>query len=181
MKTLLARLVGVLLVLALVVPALWGCNSETALAKAQRENTEKYKAIDDDTIRNYLVRRNITNYTRTESGLYLINTADGTGPLIRPGNEVSVRYIGRLLGNGQTGYVFENSYENRTTCQCGVFRVGGQIAGWNEGLPLMRLGSRKTLLIPSYLAYGSSGGGQGSAIGINQPLSFEMEITKVSP
>ena len=181
MKTLLPRLAGVLLLLALVAPALWSCNSETAFAKAQRERTEQYKAIDDTIIRNYLVRRNITNYTRTESGLYLINTADGTGPLIRTGSQVSVRYIGRLLGYGGSGQVFESTYDNRTTCLCGAFTVGQQIGGWNEGLQLMQLGSRKTLLIPSYLAYGSGGGGQGSAIGPDQPIMFEMEIVRVSP
>lgn len=180
MKTLLTRLAGVLLLLALVAPALWSCNSETASAKALRERTDRFKAIDDTIIRNYLVRRNITNYTRTESGLYLINTADGTGPLIRTGGQVSVRYIGRLLGNDKTGQVFESTYDNRTACQCGAFTVGQQIGGWNEGLQLMQLGSRKTLLIPSYLAYGYGGGGQGSAIGQDQPLSFEMEIVSVS-
>ena len=181
MKTLLPRLAGVLLLLALVAPALWSCNSETTFAKAQRERTDQYKAIDDTIIRNYLVQRNITNYTRTESGLYLINTADGTGPLIRTGSQVSVRYIGRLLGYGGSGQVFESTYDNRTTCLCGAFTVGQQIGGWNEGLQLMQLGSRKTLLIPSYLAYGSGGGGQGSAIGPDQPIMFEMEIVRVSP
>ena len=180
-KTLLARLAGIVLLVALLAPALWSCNSETAFAKAQREQTEQYKAIDDTIIRNYLVRRNITNYTRTESGLYLINTAAGTGPFIVTGNQVQVRYIGRLLGNDRTGQVFESTYDNHTACQCNVFPVGGQIQGWNEGLLLMQAGTRKTLLIPSYLAYGPSGGGPGSPIGPNQPLLFEMEIARVLP
>ena len=177
MKRLLAKLATGLLLMALVAPALWSCNSETASAKALREHTDLYKTIDDTLIRGYLNRNHITNYTRTESGLYLINTADGTGPLISTGNQVAVRYIGRLLGYGRSGQIFENSNDNRTPCRCGNFTVGQQIAGWNEGLQLMQMGSRKTLLIPSYMAY--SYGGSGS-IGPDQPLLFEMEIVGVS-
>lgn len=177
MKRLFANLTALVLLTALLAPALWSCNSETAFAKQQRERTDQYKAIDDTLIRNYLVRRNITNYTRTESGLYLINTAAGTGPFISTGNQVAVRYIGRLLGYANSGQVFENTNENRTQCRCNNFTVGGQIQGWNEGLLLMQAGSRKTLLIPSYMAYGASGSG---GIGPDQPLSFEMEILGVS-
>jgi FKBP-type peptidyl-prolyl cis-trans isomerase len=176
MKRLFANLATLALLTGLLAPALWSCNSETDFAKAQREHTEQYKAIDDTLIRGYLNRQHITNYTRTESGLYVINTADGTGPFIKTGNQVAVKYIGRLLGYANSGQIFENSNENRDPCRCGNFTVGQQIEGWNEGLQLMQAGTRKTLLIPSYMAYGATGSG---SIGPDQPLSFEMEILGV--
>ncbi len=154
------------------------CSTTTASTQALNDHIALYRTIDDTLILGYLNRHHITNYTRTSTGLYLINTLDGTGPFIKTGNVFSVRYIGRLLGYANTGTTFENSYQNRTQCQCATFVAGQQIAGWNEGLQLMQAGTKKTLLIPSYLGYGVNGNG---TIPADQPLMFEMEIVSVTP
>ena len=157
-----------------------GCSADTASTQALNDHIALYKTIDDTIIMGYLNRHHIpaTQYTRTASGLYLINTLDGTGPFIKPGNTFSVRYIGRLLGYANTTTVFDNSYQNRTQCQCASFIAGQQIAGWNEAVQLMQAGTKKTLLIPSYLGYGTTGNG---SIPADQPLLFDMEIVSVTP
>ena len=163
-------------VLLLAAPALWSCTSETPLQKTLREHDEKMRIIDQDSIHNYLVRnRLLDKATRTNSGLYVVGLTNGSGPAATPGRQVRIKYIGRFLSNGaqpgSSGYpssagnpnfpagsVFDNSTENRTSCGCAIFTAGsGAIAGFSEGLLLMRQGDRKLLLIPSRLAYGPGG------------------------
>lgn len=172
----------VALILLLATPAFWSCSTETAAVKDDREHTEAYKVIDDTLIQGYLNRNRITNYTRTNSGLYLIPVTEGTGATVSTGKTVTVRYIGRYLGYALNGRIFENSTDNHSACGCAPFVVGQQIAGWNEGLQLMRQGDRKVLLIPSYLAYGRYGSvaGLGNDLFEDQPLMFDMEIISVS-
>ena len=178
MKKLLARPVLLLALLLGLSAGFWSCKTETATAKDDREHTEKYKAIDDTIILGYLHRHNIVNYTRTNSGLYIITAAEGSGPTIKTGKSFSVKYIGYLLGYAADGTIFDTSYDNRSACQCATFVNGQQIAGWNEAVQTMQAGSRKTLLIPSYLAYGRYGSG---TIPGDQPLRFDMEILAVAP
>jgi FKBP-type peptidyl-prolyl cis-trans isomerase len=109
---------------------------------------------------------------------------------------VTVRYIGRFLSNGaqpgSTGYpasfgnpqfpagsIFDNSSENRTECGCAVFTQGnpGLVAGFNEGLLQMRKGDRKLILIPSRLAYGTTG--QPPRIPADSALMFDVEVLDV--
>ena len=181
--------------LLLTVPAFWGCNTQTAYQKQLAEHENQLKAIDEDTIRNYLVRNNLlTGATRTNSGLYLVNITNGTGPQVTTGKQVRVKYLGRFLSNGAhpgstgnpasggnpsypQGTIFDNSADNHTACGCAVFTAGsGAIAGFSEGLLLMRQGDRKLLLIPSRLGYGPSGT---TGIPPNSALLFDVEALAV--
>ena len=68
-------LLAILLLLA--TPALWSCNSQTALQKQLSEHQDQLKQIDDDTIRSYLQRNNLlTKANKTSSGLYVVNLVD---------------------------------------------------------------------------------------------------------
>ncbi|GAB3871464.1 hypothetical protein GCM10028824_21280 [Hymenobacter segetis] len=181
--------------LLLAAPAFWSCNTQTAYQKQLAEHQNLLKAIDEDTIHNYLVRhRLLTKAHRTNSGLYVVDSVAGTGTPVTTGKNVRVKYIGRFLSSGanpgSTGYpasygnpnypqgaIFDNSSENHTQCGCVVFTGGsGAIPGFNEGLLLMRQGDRKLLLIPSYLAYGPAGS---SSIPTDSALMFDVEILEV--
>ena len=190
-----SRYFGLAAGLLLAAPALWSCNSQTTYQKNLAERENLLKLIDEDTIHNYLVRnRLLSKATRTNSGLYVVDSVAGTGTPVTAGRQVNVKYIGRFLSNGaypgSTGYgasygnasypagaVFDNSSENRTECGCAVFTAGsGAIPGFNEGLLLMRKGDRKLLLIPSRLAYGPAGN---SSIPTDAALMFDVEILDV--
>jgi FKBP-type peptidyl-prolyl cis-trans isomerase len=181
--------------LLLAAPALWSCNSQTTYQKQLAEHQNLLRAIDEDTIHNYLVRTNLLKKAhRTNSGLYVVDSVAGTGTPVTTGKQVRVKYIGRFLSTGanpgSTGYpasygnanypqgtIFDNSSENHTQCGCVVFTGGsGAIPGFNEGLLLMRQGDRKLLLIPSYLAYGPTGS---STIPTDSALMFDVEILEV--
>ena len=192
--------------LLLAAPALWSCNTETTFQKSAREHEEQLRVIDEDTIRSYLRRNNqLTSATRTNSGLYVVGLAEGTGTPVQAGRQVRVKYVGRFLSNGAhpessgrpasfgyprfpAGSIFDNSATNRTLCGCAVFTAGsgiagGTIAGFSEGLLLMRQGDRKLLLIPSRLAYGPSGSTDQTTGQLVVPpdaaLSFDIEILDV--
>ncbi len=180
--------------LLLATPALWSCNSQTTLQKQLTEHQDQLKQIDEDTIQSYLRRNNLlSKSTRTNSGLYVVGLADGTGAAVKAGDKVRVKYIGKFLSNGahpsSTGYpaspgdprypqgvIFDNSSDNTSGSGCGciVFTAGsGLTPGFNEGLLLMRVGDRKLLLVPSRLGYGPSGY---SGIPADAALLFDVEI-----
>lgn len=196
------RVAALLLVLA--VPAVSGCEDDTDDGtQAAAALLEESKAEDDALIQGYLTRRGITEGTgvnkyrrlsgETNNGIYIVDLADGpsTGANIIKDNSVDVRYVGRYVGGANVGNIpspnkeddiFDNSTENGLPCGCiNVARVGaGVIPGWSEGLLFMKKGDRKLLLIPSYLAYGSGIGSNGTRIfAPYEPLVFEMTILDV--
>ncbi|WP_345226823.1 FKBP-type peptidyl-prolyl cis-trans isomerase [Hymenobacter koreensis] len=161
--------------LALLLPLLLltaACKKDDAFSA----QIEAQKKLDDEAIREYLTKNNITTFEKTESGLYLVFTKDEPGVLIRAGNSVQAKYIGRFLD----GRVFDSSYDNNLLCQCFSFRVGQSplqvIQGWDEGFRLMNKGDEVKLLVPSYMAYGTRGGG---SIGPNTPIQFDIVVTDV--
>lgn len=188
-----------LAVLALLAPALWSCNTESAQTKFLREQMERFKSIDEDTIQHYLTRNKITNYQRLESGLYLVPLVENSqGAALTTGRRVSVKYVGRFLSNGgnnisnlpqfRAGAVFENTSENRTDCGCAVFLMGGGFLsgasfpttpGFSEGMQHMRVGERKLFIIPSRLAFGPNGQYNSSGIPLiysNSVLLYDVEV-----
>lgn len=161
-----------------------GCDSTPSYAKRYEDHREAQKAIDDASIMKYLTANNITKYTRTESGLYLVPVTDApaSAELIKSGQRVETQYIGKFINDGELGTKFDSSYDNRTPCQCFqvVAGAGNVIKGWDEALLLMKPGDRKLLLIPSYLGYGSTLSGNAAAgVGDDRVLQFDMVVTRI--
>jgi peptidylprolyl isomerase len=96
----------------------------------------------------------------------------GKGAKVRPGDTVTVQYVGASWSNGQE---FDASW-NRG--QAFTFQVPGQvIEGWNEGVLGMREGGRRLLIIPPAKGYGSQGTPDGS-IQPNETLAFVVDLEK---
>ncbi len=131
--------------------------------------------IDDKLLKDYFTKNNITA-TKTASGLYYVITQKGLGNNAMPGNKVTMNYTGKLLD----GKVFDsNTDPSKGHVQPFTFNLGaGQvIKGWDEGVQLLKLGSKGTLYIPSALAYGPQGAG--GAIPPNAVLIFDVEVTGI--
>jgi peptidylprolyl isomerase len=92
----------------------------------------------------------------TASGLIYIPTEIGTGPRPGRGSIVAVHYTGML----EDGEVFDSSYDVGTPFRFALGQ-GTVIAGWDEGIGLMRQGGKARLVIPAHLAYGDRGVGNG--------------------
>lgn len=107
--------------------------------------------------------------TTTESGLQYEVIEEGDGPSPADNDRVTVHYTGELMD----GTVFDSSRERGDPATFGLQQV---IAGWTEGLQLMKEGARYRLYIPPDLAYGENGP---PSIGPNQALVFDVELIEV--
>lgn len=76
----------------------------------------------------------------------------GDGAEAKAGDKVTVHYVGVDF---ETGEQFDASWDRGTPID---FPLAGLIAGWQDGIPGMRVGGRRQLVIPPALAYGESGG-----------------------
>jgi FKBP-type peptidyl-prolyl cis-trans isomerase len=111
-------------------------------------------------------------FDKTESGLRFKMIQKGSGKQAENGKTVSVHYEGSL----ENGKVFDSSYPRKKPIE---FRLGqGQvIEGWDEGIALLKVGDKARFVIPSYLAYGTSGAG--GIIPPNATLIFDVELMDV--
>jgi peptidylprolyl isomerase len=98
----------------------------------------------------------------------------GTGPAASAGSTVTVQYVGVLYKNGKQ---FDASW-NDGSGQPVQLPLSGVIPGWQQGIPGMKVGGRRELIIPSSLGYGSRG--SGSKIPPNSALVFVIDLHGVS-
>jgi FKBP-type peptidyl-prolyl cis-trans isomerase len=103
----------------------------------------------------------------------------GTGPVAKTGDKIQVQYVGQLFDGGTE---FDTSWKNATT-PGPPFDVtlgeGGVIKGWDEGIPGMKVGGRRVLVIPADLAYGAQG--SPPKIPASAPLVFVVDLKKLTP
>lgn len=109
--------------------------------------------------------------TVTDSGLQYEVLTEGEGASPAAEDTVTVHYSGTLLD----GTEFDSSY---TRGEPASFPLNRVIAGWTEGVQLMKVGSKFKFFIPAELAYGERSTG---AITSNSTLIFEVELMNVTP
>ena len=107
----------------------------------------------------------------TASGMQYVVFTEGTGASPKATDNVTVHYKGTTID----GKEFDSSYGRGAPATFPLNRV---IAGWTEGLQLMKEGAKYRFFIPSNLAYGERGAG--GDIGPNATLIFDVELIKVN-
>jgi peptidylprolyl isomerase len=114
--------------------------------------------------------------TTTPSGLKIIDIKVGTGPTPKPGQTCMMNYTGWLYENDKKGAKFDSSLDRN---QPFSFPIGQHqvIAGWDEGVATMKVGGKRTLIIPPALGYGARGAG--GVIPPNATLIFDVELLGV--
>jgi len=158
--------------------------------KEQAKQMEEYKVVmemrknEEPKILAKYLEENSIKVKPTKTGLYFIETLKGKGKAPQDGEAIRVSYTGRFIN----GEVFDTSDEE-TAKQAGVFNerrkpygpvefvIGKLIPGMNEGLKMMKPGSKAKMIIPSEIAYGN---GQG----MMEPyatLIFDVEFLEYSP
>ena len=109
--------------------------------------------------------------TTTASGLKYWDLKKGTGAAAKAGDMIKVNYTGWLTDGKQ----FDSSIGREPFS----FKLGAHmvIPGWDEGVAGMKVGGKRTLIIPSELGYGARGAG--GVIPPNATLIFDVELLKV--
>jgi len=163
----------------------WEKEQITMLQRKHQEKAEQQLMEDTKAIAHYLTENEIAAQA-TSSGLYYVIDTPGKGIQPKQGSRVRVDYTGRLLD----GKVFDTSlvdvakehgvYNPQKTYEAIEFQVGvGQvIQGWDEGVMCLQQGAKGRLFIPSILAYGSRGAGNG-LIPAHAALIFDVTLLEV--
>ncbi len=112
----------------------------------------------------------------TPSGLQYEDIKEGTGASPKTGQICVMDYTGWLWENGVKGKKFDSSVDRGTPFEFPLGQ-GRVIKGWDEGVATMKVGGKRTLLIPPQLGYGSRGAG--GVIPPNATLLFEVELIAV--
>ena len=103
--------------------------------------------------------------------LVIIDIIEGDGPEATPGATVDVHYLGVDF---ETLEEFDSSWSRGQSIN---FPLGSLIAGWQQGIPGMKVGGRRQLICPPQLAYGPAGGGHRLS---GRTLTFVIDLQGVS-
>ena len=125
---------------------------------------------------NKLEGTKLTDFTPVASvpTLEKIDTVVGTGDEATAGSTVTAHYTGAVAA---TGVIFQSSHDGAN--QPIPFSLSGVIQGWADGVPGMKVGGKRRLLIPAAQAYGATPPA-GSGIPANADLVFDIELVAVS-
>lgn len=109
----------------------------------------------------------------TASGLKIEDTQVGTGETPKTGQICVMHYTGWLYENGAKGQKFDSSVDRGDPFEFPI-GMGRVIKGWDEGVASMKVGGKRTLIIPAELGYGARGAG--GVIPPNATLIFDVEL-----
>ena len=113
---------------------------------------------------------------KTASGLQYEDTVVGTGASPQRGQTCQMHYTGWLYENGVNGKKFDSSVDRGEPFEFPL-GMGRVIKGWDEGVASMKVGGKRTLIIPADLGYGARGAP--GAIPPNATLRFDVELLGV--
>ena len=111
--------------------------------------------------------------TTTASGLQIIDSVEGTGASPTTGQTCVMHYTGWLYKDGAKGSKFDSSVDRGQPFEFKI-GVGQVIKGWDEGVATMKVGGKRSLIIPADLGYGARGAG--GVIPPNATLIFDVEL-----
>ena len=115
--------------------------------------------------------------TKTPTGLQFEDTVAGTGASPKTGQTCVMHYTGWLFENGaKKGKPFDSSVDRGQPFEFPIGQ-GRVIQGWDEGVATMKVGGKRTLVIPPSIGYGARGAG--GVIPPNATLLFEVELLGV--
>ncbi|HVO86504.1 MAG TPA: FKBP-type peptidyl-prolyl cis-trans isomerase [Candidatus Binatia bacterium] len=137
--------------------------------------TDNSSTTNKDSSTNKLEGTQLQNFTPVASvtSLQKIDTTVGTGAEAKANSNVTVNYTGAVAA---TGIIFQSSLDNNG--QPVSFGLNQVIKGWSEGVPGMKVGGTRRLLIPASLAYGATPP-SGSGIPANADLVFDITLLAV--
>ncbi len=175
-----ASFIFVVVVVLLVIYVLMNRNKEVNENEILENTNQVKENINSEINEN---ENNMESNTRTLDGftpvsktvkLEKIDLVVGSGEEVKAGATVSVHYTGAVAA---TGVVFQSSKDFGT--EPITFPLSGVIKGWTDGIPGMKVGGTRRLVIPAEQAYGANPP-MGSGIPANADLVFDVELVAVN-
>ena len=114
---------------------------------------------------------NFEPLTEQVTELEIIDVEVGTGDEVQPGATITAHYTGALVKNG---IIFQSSHDFGQAISFGLDQV---IKGWTVGVPGMRIGGTRRLIIPAEMAYGASSPAKN--IPANSDLVFDIDLVAI--
>jgi len=148
-------------------------NTEEAVQKDRQVAIEKFHSKEIKDVEDYLKLHNI-QAEKTAMGTFVEIKTPGDGPLIDSGKQVSVIYTGKAFPSGK---VFQSNDDEKKEPVKFVIGRKAIIPGWDDGLRLLKKGSKATLYIPAFLAYDQQPGPGRTP---NENLIFDVSILDVT-
>lgn len=147
------------------------------IEKGLTENRQQIEA-DSKVIEAYLAKNNL-KAIKGKWGSFVVIQQEGTGSTISKNDIATVNYTGRTLDSNQ---VFDSNvdpkFQHPGAMDVPMGQLDGLIAGWFDGLYLLKKGSKATFYLPSPLGYGKAG--RAPKIKPDQILVFDMEVVDVA-
>ena len=103
--------------------------------------------------------------------LEIIDTHEGDGEEVKPGATITAHYTGALCKNG---IIFQSSYDFGDAITFGLDQV---VKGWTVGVPGMKIGGTRRLIIPAEMAYGEAS--PAPNIPANSNLVFDIDLVAI--
>lgn len=115
----------------------------------------------------------LANFTpvATVTELQIIDTQEGTGEAVQPGATITAHYTGALVKDGT---IFQSSHDFGDAV---TFSLNQVIDGWTKGVPGMKVGGTRRLVIPAAQAYGAHS--PAANIPANSDLVFDIELVAI--
>ncbi len=155
---------------------IWEMHQKSKQDSALKESIEKASSEENNQTNkeNTLEGTTLTDFEPIAKidSLQKIDTVVGTGDEAKAGDTVTAHYTGAVAS---TGKIFQSSLDGGTPIAFGLDQV---IQGWRDGVPGMKVGGKRRLLIPAEQAYGAQPP-QGSNIPENADLVFDIELVKI--
>jgi FKBP-type peptidyl-prolyl cis-trans isomerase len=165
---------GIMAVAVLVIVVAQITGGQAAVASVGAPSTGAPNQTEVKLAAASLINMSDLEIKETGTGLKYKVITPGTGATPKKGDTVIVHYTGTL----EDGTKFDSSRDRNSPFSFKL-GVGQVIKGWDEGLSIMRVGDRYTLIIPPDLGYGARDVGNG-LIPANSTLVFDVELLRIS-
>jgi FKBP-type peptidyl-prolyl cis-trans isomerase len=147
-------------------------DQQQALQEAINESNQQNDQQQTNKKEGKLEGTKLSNFTPVASvtALQTTDVKEGSGTVVKSGDTVTVHYTGALAKDGT---IFQSSLDMGQPVSFGLDQV---IKGWTQGIPGMKVGGTRRLVIPANLAYGNQAQGN---IPANSDLVFDVELIKI--
>ncbi len=151
-------------------------DDQTALQEQLNQQLEQQAATQGEDMLEGTQLANFTPTTDPVTELQIIDLVEGTGDVVPEGATITAHYTGAYVVNGE---IFQSS---KDMGQPATFPLDGVIVGWTQGVPGMKVGGTRRLIIPGNLAYGEAPEGYtpGSTERPMGPLVFDIELVSIN-